>query len=301
LLNDKPFPTLFSRKSNKRKQLSPLSHSSLLFLGSPTFVPTGQRYDMPSSSTKAQQHPFVELHMLFRHDSLLVNVQEHVQLRSSSLSLDVTDKSSWLQLLPTSSLYALRLAAAGPGGAVRKFNGHPSADVCFVSSSGSSSSSSTITTSSPIDNEAVERSIEAEARSIITSLRADKGLATQFDDLLGIVLQPALVAYEMERTLGVGLLSAEASQMHRDFQNSIRSYVGSRGESFKAFPTCFSHVNLAAIRKSILAAVAAREVIGVPSAVLAVRAKVFVFPAGIVACWVMIGSRYSQLHLHVNS
>ena len=231
--------------------------------------------------------------MLFRHDSLLVNVQEHALLRNNLLSLDISDNKCWLQLLPTSSLYAMRLAAAGPGGTVRTFTGQPSAEVCF--SSGNSSSST-----APIDTNDVERCVEAGVRSVITSLRADKGLTTQFDDQLDVILQSALVAYEMERTMGVGL-TAETSQMHRDFQNSIRYFVGSKAESFKAFPTCFSHSNVEAIRKTILSATAAREVIGIPSAILGVRAKVFVFPSGIIACWVIIGSRYSQLHLHVNS
>lgn len=222
-------------------------------------------------------------------------MQEQAQLRGSSLSLDVSDKSSWLQLLPTSSLYAMRLAGAGPGGSVRRFTGHPCAEVRFTSSS-----SSAILTYSPLDSDAAERGIEAAVRGVVSSLRADKGLSTQFDEQLGVVLQPALVAYEMERTLGLGV-TAEASQMHRDFQHSIRFYVGSRGESFKAYPTCFSHVDIAFIKKAVAAAEAAREVVGVPSAVLAVRAKVFVFPAGVVACWLMIGSRYSPLHVLVNA
>jgi len=278
---------------------------------------SGQRFEIPfssspktaASSQRQAVHPFVDLHMLFRHDSLLVNVQQHAQLRGSglsshhdhttaSLSFDLNDKMCWMQLLPSSSLYAMRLAAAGPGVAVRKFTGHPAADMTLSTLAASSCSS--------VDNDVVaaniEQRVEDAVRHMIASMRADRGLATQFDDQLSIILQPALAAYEMERTLGMGSAMAEASQLlHRDFQNSIRFYVGGKGESFKAFPTCFSHVDVDAIKTAVTSSTAAREIYGVPAASFAVRAKLFPFPAGIVALWLMIGVRHPPLHVHINN
>ena len=287
---------------------------------------SGQRFDIPKSSfisstkTAASQrqavHPFVDLHMLFRHDSLLVNVQQHAQLRggghsshhdhtAASLSFDLNDKMCWMQLLPSSSLYAIRLAAAGPGVAVRKFTGHPAADMA-LSTLGTHTSTNAASSSSSVDNDVVaatiEQRVEDAVRHMIASMRADRGLATQFDDQLSIILQPALAAYEMERTLGMGSAMAEASQLlHRDFQNSIRFYVGGKGESFKAFPTCFSHVDVDAIKTAVSSSTAAREIYGVPAASFAVRAKLFPFPTGIVALWLMIGVRHPPLHVHINN
>ena len=168
----------------------------------------------------------------------------------------------------------------------------------------STTASSSSSSSSSVDDDAaaVEQRVEDAVRHMIASMRADRGLATQFDDQLSIILQPALAAYEMERTLGMGSAMAEASLLlHRDFQNSIRFYVGGKGESFKAFPTCFSHVDVDAIKTAMSSATAAREIYGVPAASFAVRAKLFPFPAGIVALWLMIGVRHPPLHIHINN
>ena len=286
---------------------------------------SGQRFEIPVSSSATvtkpaihhQVHPFVDLHMLFRHDSLLVNVQQNTLLHggrshhhhhhhhhrdhtAASLSFDLSDKMCWMQLLPSSSLYAMRLAAAGPGATVRKFTGHPAADM-VLSTLGTNSAEAS-SSSSILDGASVEQRVEDAVRQMIASMRAERGLATQFDDQLSIILQPALAAYEMERTLGMGSAMAEASQLlHRDFQNSIRFYVGGKGESFKAFPTCFSHVDVNAIKTAVSSATAAKEIYGAPAASFAVRAKLFPFPAGIVAFWLMIGVRHPPLHIHINN
>jgi hypothetical protein len=190
----------------------------------------------------------------------------------------------------------MRLAAAGPGASVRRFTGHPAAHVAF------SSSSSSLALAPPRgddDNGEAERRVEEEVCAWLTSLRADKGLPTQFDPTLAVLLQPALVAYELERTLGVGL-TGEASQMHKDFQSAIRHYVGTAGESFKAYPTCFSHADAGAVRHAVAAAAAAKDVAGLAPATFAVRAKVFPFPAGVRCCWVMVGVRYTPLRIAVH-
>ena len=116
----------------------------------------------------------------------------------------------------------------------------------------------------------------------LETVRADLGLPTPVDDTLAVLLQPALVAYELDRTLGTGAgagagAAGEApTQMHKDFQRAIRHYVGTTGESFKAFPTCFAHADPTAVRRAVAAAAAAKEVAGVPHATFAVRAKVCV-------------------------
>jgi len=194
----------------------------------------------------------------------------------------------------------MRLAAAGPGASVRRFTGHPAAHVAFSSSSSPSSSSLALAPPrGDDDNGEAERRVEEEVCAWLTALRADKGLPTQYDPTLAVLLQPALVAYELERTLGVGL-TGEASQMHKDFQSAIRHYVGTAGESFKAYPTCFSHADPGAVRHAVAAAAAAKDVAGLAQATFAVRAKVFPFPAGVRCCWVMVGVRYTPLRIAVH-
>jgi hypothetical protein len=196
----------------------------------------------------------------------------------------------------------MRLAAAGPGASVRRFTGHPAAHVAFSPSSSSLALAPPHGhghSSSGDDGGEAERRVEEEVCAWLTSLRADKGLPTQFDPTLAVLLQPALVAYELERTLGVGL-TGEASQMHKDFQSAIRHYVGTAGESFKAYPTCFSHADPGAVRHAVAAAAAAKDVAGLAQATFAVRAKVFPFPAGVRCCWVMVGVRYTPLRIAVH-
>jgi transposase-like protein len=115
-------------------------------------------------------------------------------------------------------------------------------------------------------------------------------LSTNFDEKLELLLQPALLAYEMDRSLGISI-------GNEDFQNSIKRFV-QKGYSFRAYPTCFSHANVPSIASTIRQAAACKQVIYVHSSSasaatkLGVRVKIFTFPEGIMALWIMIAAVY---------
>ena len=80
---------------------------------------------------------------------------------------------------------------------------------------------------------------EAALRDFLRLWRADAGLQTNFDEQLGLVLQPALAAYELDRATGVTF-------GNQDFQAAIKGKV-LKGETFKAYPTCFGHADALSI------------------------------------------------------
>ena len=81
------------------------------------------------------------------------------------------------------------------------------------------------------------------------------------------------------------------------FTSFLLQYVGKgRGQCFKAYPTCFSSKsNTSDIRKTLSQAAAARDVIFSPqksTTRFSVRVKIFSYPAGIYALWIMIAVRF---------
>jgi hypothetical protein len=108
---------------------------------------SGQQFEIPLGSdrvdlecSRLKAHPFLSLAVMYRHDSYLLNVQQlsliqrsgnadyYSSTSSSSLtatSFDVTDRKCWIQLLPSSSAYAVRVASAAAGASVRRYTGHP--------------------------------------------------------------------------------------------------------------------------------------------------------------------------------
>jgi hypothetical protein len=114
------------------------------------------------------------------------------------------------------------------------------------------------------------------------------------------------VAYECERSLGLAVPGDL-------LQSSLRRLVR-RQQCFKAFPACFCHVNAEVVLASLLRRPAARDVLYAPQTQtqsaanigsarvaytdssrvprLAVRAKLFVYPRGVCALWLMIAAVY---------
>ena len=88
-----------------------------------------------------------------------------------------------------------------------------------------------------------EEKIESYLQSLITSWRAEHGLVTKIDDTLSQILQPALAAYELDRATGVTFGNA-------DFQAAIKNTV-LKGETFKAYPTCFGHTDVISISSAL--------------------------------------------------
>lgn len=97
------------------------------------------------------------------------------------------------------------------------------------------------------------------------------------------MIQAALPSYESSRATGVGFGNV-------DFQSCVKRQVQA-GEFFRAYPTCFPHINTAAMMTVLGRTDPALEVIHTEGrgCRFGIRAKIFPYPNGIVAVWVMIG------------
>jgi hypothetical protein len=84
----------------------------------------------------------------------------------------------------------------------------------------------------PVCAQAAEEALEGELRRVLAAHRREAaGLATQWDDGLGYLLAPALLAYEAERTGGAAAGAAGVAE----FQQSVRRAVPA-GCTFRGFP-----------------------------------------------------------------
>jgi hypothetical protein len=231
---------------------------------------TGLQYELPTMhSTPGEasgRHHFAELHVLFRHDRYALNIQNTAHLpRADSgrghrgVSFDLSDPNAWLPL-PCQDIGGLR---------------HPGASVV-------------LTMGVPKDISAMEVALEECLKDRLADWRLENSLATIFDGDLALILQPALAAYELDRAVGVTFGNA-------DFQSAIKRYV-QRGETFKGYPTCFSHIDATQIVQSLRKTTASSDVALAQgrNVRLAVRVKIFSYPENIMSCWVMVAACHEK-------
>lgn len=251
---------------------------------------TGQQYDIAIDHTKKgkfvclkklasvdankAKSPFLELHALFKSDTFLLNVQRSPILQlpepndysigTSGVSFNLRDNTCWLQYNGFKEYSSLLR--------------HPGSVVHMRSNPATYSESYSL-----------ELQLESSIKTHIQNLRLDKGLQTHFDDQLALILQTALSAYELDRTMGVSVGNS-------DFQCAVKRHVN-KGECFKAYPTCHSHTHIDGIWKSLKQAVACREIMiassNSSSTRHAVRTKIFQYPEGAMAVWIIIAVCYS--------
>ena len=310
---------------------------------------TGQQYNVPVDARgrvgtvaagvgEVVSHPFRDVYSLFRHDAFLVNIQTLCSVASQPTSgtpanaaacFDVSNAKCWARFPFRSAPELLR---------------HPGASIA-LSELGAASG---LPAGGPATSVQIELALETAIRNMIVAWRSDAGLQTRFDPALAMALQPALAAYELDRAvsvtfgnqgegfasgLGLGLgwgwllvpqcvvlISHSPSPPHpplpphthpttpTDFQASIKSKV-SRGECFKAYPTCFCHTDTLSITTALRHTATVRDIALARSAKsgtgthsqsaalglgegtrLAVRVRVFPYPEGTCSCWVMVAS-----------
>jgi centrosomal protein CEP76 len=252
---------------------------------------TGQKYNI-SIDTKYKeknvilfgatddQHPFLELHSIFRNDVFLLNTQRSPLLSmvdnniTTGVSFDLNDESSWMSYSPRN----------------QKLLSHPGSNFILTSS---------LTKSRDFIRD-LEINLELNIKNIITGWRSDVGLKTYFDDKLSLILQPALLSYELDRTLGVSL-------GNNDFKSSVKRLV-EKGQCFKAFPTCLSHCNITTMTSALRQAAASKEIIFSRSTFSkvnkeinilnptkhAIRIKIFPYPEGTMAVWLMLAVCFTE-------
>lgn len=227
------------------------------------------KFLLSKNNNDINTHPFTNIYAMFRHDAFLLNVQRSTLLAINeesishpTLNFNITNSTYWLPFQ------------------LKNLNTHPGCKLRIPSSVMSASTTRN-----------VELNVETLIKNAIKSWRTETGLSTNFDEKLELLLQPALLAYEMDRSLGISI-------GNEDFQNSIKRFVH-KGYSFRAYPTCFSHANVPSIASTIRQAAACKQVLYAHSAEsaksatkLGVRVKIFPYPEGIMALWVMIAAVY---------
>ena len=128
--------------------------------------------------------------------------------------------------------------------------------------------------------------------------RAEHGLQTHFDDELSQILQPALAAYEMDRATGVTF-------GNQDFQAAVKNKV-SKGETFKAYPTCFGHTDALAITSALKLTHVVKEIVTsraeprassiTPEATrIGLRVRIFAYPEGRVPVVMAAAAQHLQV------
>ena len=245
-------------------------------------------------------HPFREVYALFRHDAFLLNTQRFAivapnaiesesTLHAVACNFNLNDSKAWLQFPFKGEAELLR----HPGSDIHLCEDVPAGAVVAPSSSSSASSKSAGSSSGGNDTYEQEAALEAKLREFLAAWRAEHGLQTRFDEDLALVLQPALAAYELDRATGVTF-------GNQDFQAAIKSKVH-KGETFKAYPTCFGHADPLSVQTALKLTGAVRDIVlsrnqhGASSTIpestrLAVRVRIFTYPEGTCACWVMIAA-----------
>ncbi|XP_027038714.1 centrosomal protein of 76 kDa-like [Pocillopora damicornis] len=142
---------------------------------------------------------------------------------------------------------------------------------------------------SGVDSSLVSNDMEHELRSLVTDHRRDLGLNTAWDDELSYILTPALAAYELEYSTGV-------SAGNEEFQQAIRRAIPD-GHTFKGFPIQFVHRNARRAFATCLRSPVCEEIICCRGdhVRLAVRVRVFTYPEGACAVWIMFAVRYRSI------
>merc|ERR1712203_1128258 len=108
-------------------------------------------------------------------------------------------------------------------------------------------------------------------------------LPVHFDKHLAQLLQMALVDLEAGRSCG---------QPNPSMFETIVRRVCPAGETFKAVPVQFNHLQVSLYWPALSDRQTARELLAAPAAVFfAIRARVTVYPEGAIAAWVMLAAR----------
>jgi centrosomal protein CEP76 len=227
-------------------------------------------------------HPFREIYSMFRHDAFLLNLQRFSLLSAQALEnktvftpvaaiFNLNDSRAWLPF-PFKDDKEVSLLR------------HPGSEL-YLSDARSFQEN--------INIAACEERLEAQLKDMLVAWRAENGLQTHFDDELSTILQPALAAYEMDRATGVTF-------GNQDFQAAVKNKV-QKGETFKAYPTCFGHTDPLAISSALKLTHVVKDIVTsrsenrassvVPEATrLALRVRIFSYPEGTCACWVMVAA-----------
>ena len=157
----------------------------------------------------------------------------------------------------------------------------------------------------PLDSRGIEQDFEQRFQRVLISHREKKfggdestTTTTKFDIRLSSVFAQALSKSELRRrgaSSGTTQSALDQQQSNELFQQCVRGFV--EGHTFKGLPLCLTHLDATKALSAALQLPIGKTVIECPfeGAQHAVRAKVYLFPEGVVACWVMIGVKYRTI------
>ena len=210
-------------------------------------------------------HHFRELHALFNHKVFAVNVQhltavstEGSRASEAMMSFDMTNERNF-QILTFPEADAVRVMT------------HPGSGVTLRAG----------IISSDVNTQEIE--LENKIRAEFSRWRSEINLQTFYDDSIGAILQPALVSYEWNKAVQV-------SFGNTDFQAALKRRVG-KGDIFKGCPVSFNHTNSDEIMKSLKRNPSIRDIAVATGGLKVshgVRVKIFPYPEGAMAVWVML-------------
>ena len=126
-------------------------------------------------------------------------------------------------------------------------------------------------------------------RGMADHRREELRLDTQFDDHLGYILQPALAAYELERSTGHVPDGDE-------FQSAIKNNVPD-GHTFKGFPIQFSHANTSRMLATLLKNPMAASILATrgDQVHFALAVRTYSFPERVNSVWVMLAVKFNRV------
>jgi centrosomal protein CEP76 len=220
---------------------------------------SGQTYDVAVGGVgMGGGHPYLTLACLFSHEAFYANTQPSCAL-DTSFSLDLSDKAAWKSMEP-SLLKSITPLPCAP-----------------------------LTPPALTDHGGVADATERALQSLVDQHRSSLHLkvpGVEWDAALGHLLSPALYSYETERLSGAPVGQAF-------FSDAIRRFVP-HGHTFKGLPLHFTTCEPQAIFSTWMASHVACDILHCRTykAALAVRARVFPMPDGVVSVWVMLAIAY---------
>mmetsp|Transcript_16697 Transcript_16697/g.23021 ORF Transcript_16697/g.23021 Transcript_16697/m.23021 type:complete len:648 (-) Transcript_16697:166-2109(-) len=153
---------------------------------------------------------------------------------------------------------------------------------------------------SQIDAPAVEEEVESQLRSLLEAHhhqlapsqheQSTASSSSMWDEQLGQLLMPALVAYESEILNGV-------APGNEEFQQAIKRAVPT-GHTFKGYPRQFNHQSAARMAETLMREKVPHEILSTEgqSVCFGLRVKIFSYPEDLTSVWVMLAVKYRGIH-----
>jgi centrosomal protein CEP76 len=132
-----------------------------------------------------------------------------------------------------------------------------------------------------------EIELEMELNQHLEFYRKDRSLDCVFDDSLENLLGQSLWSIETEK-----LYQTNKSCFTDDFQEGVKRSMP-EGHVFKGFPVCYNHMNVGRMFSNMCRIRQCKDIFSTRGDCvrMALRVKIFPYSDGVLACWILVGSR----------